>query len=253
MLDFKSLNSFKILCASLLLSCGLSACNEVTEATPPASVTSVPVKSSSTSLQAIAVTIAPPEVLLQVGKDHFNKRLPEIAAQPIQNGGILLAGDSITEAWLWHKDYLPLPSSNHGIGWDIAEGLVNRLPLILVHNPDHLFILIGTNDIGHGHSAEEASGHVETFITALQTEKPDTKLYLQAVLPREIASMPKVRAYNAAYEALASEKDVEFIDMTSEFAAADGALKPKYTEDGLHLNAAGYALWGRVLKASLKD
>lgn len=247
---------FSVIAMSSAVSIGVTSCKDIPESNSDMNAIiaiDAMTEKASPSLQSIAENISPPDVLLEGGKEHFNKRLPEIAAQPILNGGMLMAGDSITEAWLWHKDSLPLPSSNHGVGWDIAEGLKDRLSLILRHNPDHIFVMIGTNDIGYGHKAEEVAGHVETFITTLQREKPEAVLYLQAVLPREAASMPKVRSYNAAYEELASKTNIEFIDMTSKFAAPDGTLNVHYTEDGLHLNAKAYELWGHLLKESLSS
>jgi len=235
----------------LVLAAGLSGCTEVIHTTPSSPIAKVTAETLPSAPQAIAAAIYPPDILLQGGKDHFNKRLPEIAAQPILDGGILLAGDSITEAWLWHQDYLPLPSSNHGIGWDIAEGLKLRLPLILQHNPDHLFIMIGTNDIGYGHGTIDVVPHVDAFIEIVKQEKPSAKIYLQAILPRDAASMPRVRAFNSTYKSLSMKHGVKFIDMTAEFEAADGTLNPDFTEDGLHLNAAGYALWGRLMKENL--
>jgi lysophospholipase L1-like esterase len=251
MFQVMRLKNVGICITGLFLFGGFVACNDAIVVESSSSVIEVQAESSAAVRNPLLAKISPPEVLLPGGKDHFNKRLPEIAAQPILNGGILLAGDSITEAWLWHEDYLPLPASNHGIGWDIAEGLKLRLPLILQHNPDHLFILIGTNDIGYGHDAEVVAPHVEAFVQAVKKEKPKTKLYLQAVLPREMASMPKVSEYNAVYKSLAKKQDIIFIDMTAEFEAADGTLNPDYSDDGLHLNAAGYALWGDIIKDKL--
>jgi lysophospholipase L1-like esterase len=200
--------------------------------------------------------ILPPANMLPGGKAHFEQRMTEIIKQPALKGGVLFAGDSITEAWQWHKDSLP-PSiseamSNHGIGWDIAEGLQARLPEILRHDPDQIVIMIGTNDIGYNHSAEKVGGHVGDIIAVLQAKKPNTQIYLQSVLPRESDAMAKVRAYNSAYKEIARDMAVTFIDLTESFAAPDGTLRPDVTEDGLHLTAKGYQIWADILSQELK-
>jgi lysophospholipase L1-like esterase len=191
--------------------------------------------------------ISPPPSMYPDGKAHFNKRVSEIETLPTLDGGVLLAGDSITEAWLWHKDKLSFDVSNHGVGWDTAEGLKARLPLILKHNPDQIFLMIGTNDIGYGHRAAQVTSHVEETIRAIRRANPNAKIYLQAILPRELEAMPQVFAYNAAYKRLARGMKIDFIDMSHEFSGEDGALNPELTDDGLHLNAKGYDIWAKII------
>jgi lysophospholipase L1-like esterase len=45
---------------------------------------------------------------------------------------------------------------------------------------------------------------------------------------------------------------VTLIDLHPHFLDGQGRLDPAYTEDGLHLNAKGYAVWKRVLQPFLK-
>jgi len=104
--------------------------------------------------------ISPPEYMVQGGKDHFAMRLPQIEQQPILSGGVLLAGDSITEGWLGYDIDLGAQVSNHGIGWDTVTGLKSRLPQMLRHSPDKVFILIGTNDIGYQRDVDEMTAEL---------------------------------------------------------------------------------------------
>ncbi len=191
--------------------------------------------------------VNPPTSMHPDGQTHFLKRISEIEALPIKKGGVLLAGDSITEAWLWNIDKLPFETSNHGVSWDTAEGLKARLPLLLKHSPDHVFILIGTNDVAYNHSADHVAQNVADVIRTLQKEKQDTQIHLQAILPRETQSMTLVNAYNSALSSISQDLGVNFIDMKEAFAASDGTLRPDLTEDGLHLNAQGYTLWAEFL------
>jgi len=197
--------------------------------------------------------ISPPEYMLQGGKDHFAYRLPQIEAQPVLNGGVLLAGDSITEGWLGYDIDLGAKISNHGIGWDTVTGLFNRLPQMLRHSPDKIFILIGTNDIGYNRDVGVMAGELSDIIATLKRERPRTELYIQSVMPREAELMPAVKEINAAYLAVAEKAGVSFVDLTPTFAAPDGTLKPELTYDGIHLNEEGYRVWAKVLKTYIED
>lgn len=197
--------------------------------------------------------ISPPSYMLDGGKKHFDMRLPQIEVQPSLDGGVLLAGDSITEGWLGYDIDLGAQISNHGIGWDTVTGLRARVPQMLRHRPDKLFILIGTNDIGYGRDVVDMAAEMSDIITTLKRGMPEAKLYIQSVMPREAESMLAVRKINAAYQALAKEVGVIYIDLTPTFAAPDGTLKPELTYDGLHLNEAGYGAWAEVLKSYIED
>ena len=197
--------------------------------------------------------ITPPSYMLDGGKEHFNSRLPEIDAQPILEGGIILAGDSITEGWLGFDIDLGAPVSNHGIGWDTVTGLKSRLPQMLRHSPDKLFILIGTNDIGYDRGVQQMTDELAEFISGFKRAKPMTEIYIQSVMPREQEALPQVIRINAAYKALAKTMGVNFIDLTPVFAAPDGTLKADLTYDSLHLNEQGYEAWAEVLRPYVRD
>ena len=208
---------------------------------------------SASSSQNNIINISPPSYMLKGGQEHFKMRLPQIEAQPKLNGGILLAGDSITEGWLGYDIDLGEEVSNHGIGWDTVTGLKSRLPQMLRHNPDKLFILIGTNDIGYKRPAKDMALELTEIVETLLREKPGTKVYIQSVMPRELESLPAVEEINKAYADVAREQGVTYINLTPVFAAADGTLKPDLTYDGLHLNQNGYEVWAKALKTYIQD
>jgi len=209
--------------------------------------------SQSSQKQYDVSTISAPDYMLKGGKEHFALRLPEIDAQPVLQGGVLLAGDSITEGWLWQDVDLGVQVSNHGIGWDTVTGLQSRLPQMLRHNPNKIFILIGTNDIGYQRDIKVMADELKTIIQTFQREKPKAQIYIQSVMPREAQALPMVRDINASYKSLAEDQGVNYIDLTPVFAAPNGILKPELTDDGLHLNAQGYEKWASVLDEYIQN
>ncbi len=197
--------------------------------------------------------IAPPNYMLEGGKAHFNTRLPQIDAQPVLKGGVLLAGDSITEGWLGYDIDLGATVSNHGVSWDTVTGLKLRLPQILAHSSDKIFILIGTNDIGYDRDPQIMVDELSEIISAINNESPKTKIYIQSLLPRELSAMGAVKEINASYARLALEMGVNYIDLTPIFSAPDGTLKADLTYDGLHLNEMGYKVWAETLKPYIQN
>ena len=197
------------------------------------------------------VGVEAPPVLPDAGKVHFNKRVEEIAAnQPIESGTVLI-GDSITEAWMWQTETETYPFSapviNHGVGWDVTEGVVARLPLIEQSDPSQIFIKIGTNDISNGVPLEDMTQHFEILLSRLRSSEPQAQIFVQSVLPREADKLEKIARVNAMQAKLSEKYGSIYIDLTSNFAAQDGTLRAEFTDDNLHLNAAGYAAWGEAL------
>lgn len=196
--------------------------------------------------------IAPPD-LPPGGLQHFAKRVAEIDAAPRIDGGVMLVGDSITEAWAWQDGVFPVtPVSNHGVGWDSTEGTLARLPQMARDNPDAILVKIGTNDISLGVPKAQMYKNLDALLGELTSEHPDADVMLQAILPREADRMAEVTDINAQYKKIATQHGVAWLDFTDAFADTSGQLKPELTDDQLHLNAQGYALWADQLRPYLQ-
>jgi len=176
------------------------------------------------------------------------KRVTEIAQQTPVEGGVMFLGDSITEGGDWPALFPGVTTVNHGIGWDTVAGVRGRLAQITLNNPEKIFIKIGTNDIGYNHDPGDMAADLQAVITALKLNSPDAQIYLQSILPREVENVEKVAAINAQYYELAADLKLSFIDLTGPFSDADGSLRAELTDDKLHLNAQGYALWAQTIK-----
>ena len=197
------------------------------------------------------VTIKAPSVLPEAGQAHFNKRVIAISAENPISSGTVLIGDSITEAWMWQRDAdtypFQLPVGNHGVGWDSTEGAISRLPLVAPSAPDKIFLKIGTNDISWGVSLSDMTEDFDTLLSRLREQEPQAQIYVQSVLPRESDKLEKIARVNAMQADFTEKHGATYIDLTLIFAQADGTLRADFTEDGLHLNDAGYAVWGEAL------
>jgi lysophospholipase L1-like esterase len=63
----------------------------------------------------------------------------------------------------------------------------------------------------------------------------------------------KVRNINTKLHDVAGAHDTGLIDTYSMAVDRDGLLRAEFTDDGVHLNAAGYAAWVALLNAAFAD
>ena len=224
----------------------VAACSPEVAQIPPADV---PV------IERSSVTISPSGWMMADGQTHFKKRVAEIdAAGPIP-GGVLLIGDSITEGWMWQSFPYDGPVANHGVGWDVTEGVLARSPQILREDPKVVFVMIGTNDLSYDRTPDQILPPLKTSLQSYAEQWPDAKIYLQSVLQRNGQWDKSVITLNAALQKLAADKDlrgrVTYIDLTPVMGPSPDALREDFTNDGVHLTDAGYAAWGMALRPYL--
>lgn len=173
----------------------------------------------------------------------------------VQPGGIVFAGDSITEGFPIHE---LLQSGrrlyNRGIGGYTSSMLLENLPDLAVElKPEQVFLQIGTNDLGEGKQADEVAAQVREICAALRGQLPHAQLVLLSLYPVNAAAEPElpfpvvgcrtnaaIGAVNRLLEQVATELGLDYGDIHSILKDGAGNLQSSYTYDGLHLNAQGY-------------
>lgn len=172
---------------------------------------------------------------------------------PVHEGAIIFAGDSITDDCEWNELFGNPDILNRGIDGNNSAALLARSPELVRHHPDKLFIAIGTNDLPRK-DISVIVADVEAIIDLFEAESPDTRIYVQSVLPVGPEPMfiaadsrtknRKIRELNAAYKDLCARRNLTFIDLHSHFLADDGEnLDPELSSDDLHLVGKAYLLW----------
>lgn len=209
---------------------------------------------------AVAASIYPTERLYT---DHYYRRFLQFEEEaPIGNKDIVMVGNSLTEAGgNWATRLNNQHVRNRGISGDEAMGVIDRLHQILPGRPEKLFLMIGINDVSHNLSADSVVTLVTKVIEKIQTESPETKLYLQSLLPinesvctyktmvGKTAIVPEI---NGKLEAIAHDRKIPFINLFPLFTEkGTHVLRKELTSDGLHLTAEGYTIWGKALKRYL--
>lgn len=173
-------------------------------------------------------------------------------------GAIVFVGDSQIAQAEWHELFGDSPAVlNRGVSGDFTEGVLGRLPEVLRHKPLKIFLLVGVNDLIHGTDLSKTEHTFRRIVQKIRTESPDTELFLQSVLPvnnkirRSGTHQEQVLTLNARIEQIAREYALPYLDIAEGLKDADGNLAAKFTEDGLHLNGLGYAVWKQKLKPLL--
>lgn len=165
-----------------------------------------------------------------------------------ETGGIVFAGDSITEFFpVSELLSASLPVYNRGIhGIDSQQLLAHCDSQILGLQPKALFLLIGVNDL-KVRNPQETAETVQELCQAIRTASPDTQIFLLSVYPinqsPHFPQKPSKRSNAAIAELnllLAELADLTFINVYPHLLDKGGQLKAAYTTDGIHLTVAGY-------------
>lgn len=201
--------------------------------------------------------------------DYYYKRVAEFAGQPpITSRDIVFLGNSLTEGGSW-SEWFPATESklarkgghirNRGIIGDVAMGIYDRLYQILLGKPRKIFLLVGVNDISHDLTADSIVFMIGRVVERIRVESPDTKLYIQTLLPfnesfkrykRLEGKSPVVLQVNEGIKKLAKQYRITCIDLYPYFLETkDGMdLRSDLTRDGLHLTSPGYGIWVKRIK-----
>ena len=194
---------------------------------------------------------------------HYYKRFLQFMDEPaITSKDIVMLGNSLTEGGGdWGKRLGKENVINRGISGDEVMGVYDRLHQILPGKPAKLFLLIGVNDVSHDLSTDSIVYRIDQTLARIQKESPDTKVYLQSLLPinesfnrykRLTNKTYQIPEINARLEALAKEKKITFIDLFPLFVEkGTNVLRKELTNDGLHLNDKGYEIWVNAIKKKM--
>ena len=188
-------------------------------------------------------------------------------ARAAKDVDIVFLGDSITAAWetrgkaVWDKYYAPHNALNLGFSGDRTQHLLWRLlngELPENVDPKVAVIMIGTNNTGHKlDPANETAAGISRVVELLRDRRPDTKILLLGIFPRDEQPDGEKRQRNREINEIISKLDdgehVHFMNINQNFLQEDGTLSKGLTPDFLHINAKGYQIWAETIDAKLKE
>ena len=186
---------------------------------------------------------------------------------------VVFFGDSITDNWskAGYGGFFPgKPYVNRGIGGQTTSQMLVRFRAdVLALDPDVVVILAGTNDVA-GNSGPIAPEAIENNLASMAelAKAHGVRVVLASILPvaddkRDAAGQAVIRttdrpaatlrAINAWMSDYARRNGHVYLDYASAVADASGAFKADLNGDGLHPNAAGYAVMAPLAEKAIAE
>ena len=163
----------------------------------------------------------------------------------LEQGQIVFIGDSITARYTLPNYYrnLDLKVYNRGISGDTTDWMLTRLQISLLDPaPSKIVLMIGTNDINYGKSAEEIAQSYENLLGLIASELPDTEVFCVSIIPQNKSFSKdaqqnniRIQETNQEIERLASSHDYTYVPLYDKLTDKNGYLKRSCSPDGLHL------------------
>jgi lysophospholipase L1-like esterase len=175
------------------------------------------------------------------------------AVSPFEEGRVVFYGDSITDAWGRNggRFFPGKPYINRGIsGQTTPQMLVRFRQDVIDLHPRAVVILAGTNDIA-GNTGPSTLAMIEDNFSSMADlgRANGIRVILASVLPtvdypwrKGLDPAPKIKLLNQWIAAYCAAHQLTYLDYYAAMAGPDGGMKPGISIDGVHPNAAGYAI-----------
>lgn len=175
---------------------------------------------------------------------------------------VVFFGDSITERW---ADDPARYFANHGYigrgisGQTTTQMLVRFEQDVVGLDPTTVVVLAGTNDIAGNTGPISLEGIEANFRSMLRIARAhDITMVVASILPTErydwrpdLRPAADVRAMNERLRRLCAQEGVTFVDYHAALTTPAGGLDKRHAPDGVHPNAAGYAVMAPVIERAL--
>jgi len=205
--------------------------------------------------------------------DRHNAILEQIHTRP--DTGLLLIGDSITNNYdksspadenfqpTWNEFYAPRKALNLGFSGDTTTNVLWRLNHGEVDgiHPKVAIVLIGTNNTGHGQTAEQTQVGIDAVVNRIEELLPQTHVLLLGILPSDISEdkTSRDRTVNRYLATCYGENPrVTYLDIGSVFEK-DGAINNSIFYDprlsghpkALHPDTDGQRMMAEAIEPTL--
>jgi acyl-CoA thioesterase I len=177
---------------------------------------------------------------------------------------VVFMGNSITEGWAPRFDSLfpGKPYVGRGIsGQTTPQMLVRFRQDVIALAPKAVVILGGTNDIA-GNTGPSTLEMIEDNLASMTelAKSNGIRVVLISVLPaadypwrKGLEPGPKIIALNGWIKQYAARAGVVYLDLHAAMADGHGGMRLELTGDGVHPNAAGYALMAKLTEPAIEQ
>jgi lysophospholipase L1-like esterase len=191
------------------------------------------------------------QVSHQFFQDFVAFAVRDLPTLPRRDSALALGSSSIRRWETLHGDLAPLDIIHCGFGGSTMADVMDFLDYFVLYQPKIALVYEGDNDIGRGAEPETVLSHMQTFVDAMLAARNDTQIFFvspkPSILRREMVdTFLRMKAMLAEF--VASDPRLNMIDVWTPMCHADGSVREDlFVEDGLHMNAAGYAIWTEAI------
>lgn len=189
--------------------------------------------------------------------EYYRQKKDIFEALEGESADKIFLGDSITDHGEFPEYFPDEKVLNRGIAEDTTKGVLKRIDEVVARNPKEVYIMIGVNDIAASVKKDTYEKNMQDIVQAFDQQK--TRVVLQSLLPVNNDSFnndlpnSRVDEFNEILIKVASENNIEYLDLHSHFEDSNGQLKKDITIDGLHLLGEGYNIWIEQLTQQLSE
>jgi acyl-CoA thioesterase-1 len=173
---------------------------------------------------------------------------------------VIFFGDSITQGWDLDQSFPGAGYLNRGISSQTTAQMLLRFRQdVVALKPQVVVILAGTNDIAENTGPATVEEIEDNLMSMADIAKINgIRVVLSSVLPAgqypwrtEIQPLEKIAALNTWLAGYASGHKLIYIDYFSEMQDGRHRMRSELSPDGVHPNAAGYALMKTVAEPAI--
>jgi lysophospholipase L1-like esterase len=183
-------------------------------------------------------------------QNEINALLAADVANPPPQNGVVFAGSSSIRMWAatLAGDFPGVPVVDRGFGGSvISDSTFYAHRLIIPLHPRLIVFYAGDNDISQGRTPDQTADDFKAFVARVRRDLPKVAVAFIAIKP-SVARWAQWPSMQGANERIAhwtkTQKDIAFIDIAPRMLDANGKPRPELLKaDGLHMTAAGYAIW----------
>ena len=178
-----------------------------------------------------------------------------------QSVDTVFLGDSITEGWSYADPAMFAPGTvNRGISGQTSPQLVLRFMAdVVALKPRVVHLMIGTNDIAGNTGPTSPQAFKDNIGAMADLARANGIVMVLGSIPPadrmtwrpELIPAGRIAELNAWLKAFAAERGLVYADYYGALAGAGGELPDRYGPDGVHPNAAGYAVMGPIALAAV--
>jgi lysophospholipase L1-like esterase len=179
------------------------------------------------------------------------------AKSPPPRRGVLFIGSSSIRFWdTLAQDFPGVPVINRGFGGsELRDSTWYADRIIVPYAPRQLLIYAGDNDLNAGRTPQQLQQDFTAFVQRVRRDLPETKIAYISTKPSPSRAqlLATQREANMLIQAEAKRLGVDYIDIFTPMLDAKGQPdETLFIDDRLHMNAAGYDIWQRVIAPYVK-